>query len=293
MIPTKAMSIGAMRHSLLVKIFGVCFIAIHLPLIVTIAYLWTGFASEPGPVLAILLVATLVGTVACLAILWTFIAPLRRLAAAIEQYQLHGTPIRLHIREKDEIATVSRAVMNMVADVETLMKKLQHQAASDPLTGLGNRRWLAERIPMEQARAAREGNVLSAILFDLDHFKQINDEHGHEVGDKVLLAVSEAVRDCLRRYDLAARIGGEEFCLILPRTRAVEAVSIAERLRQTFETLVVEPLPRGRITASFGVYEAEASESMQQLLLQTDRALYIAKDSGRNQVICRELAKTA
>ncbi|MGE6742708.1 diguanylate cyclase [Allorhizobium pseudoryzae] len=285
MIPTPATSLGAMRHSLLAKIFGTCFLAIHLPLIAIILYLGSGFSTHhPGPVLGVLLGATLAGTIACLWLLWRFFAPLRHLARAIEHYQAEGAPIRLQISRKDEIGTVTRAVVNMVAEVESLMKSLRHQASSDPLTGLHNRRWLAERIPVEQARAAREKSPLSAILFDLDHFKQINDRHGHDTGDHVLMAVSEAVRDSLRRYDIAARIGGEEFCLILPRTSKQEATVIAERLRQTFEVLVVKPLPHGRVTASFGVYEAASSDSMQQILLHADQALYAAKEGGRNRV---------
>lgn len=288
MIPTHATLRGAMRHSLLAKIFGTCFLAIHLPLIAIILFLASGFASHPGPVLGVLLAATLAGTITCLALLWRFVAPLRRLARAIEEYQVEGAPIRIHVSQKDEIGTVARAVVNMVTEVEILMKKLRHQASSDPLTGLHNRRWLAERIPVEQARAAREKAPLSAILFDLDHFKQINDRHGHDTGDHVLMAVSEAVRDSLRRYDIAARIGGEEFCLILPRTGQEEANGIAERLRQVFERLVVEPLPRGRVTASFGVYEAMPCDSMQQILLRADQALYAAKEAGRNRVVAME-----
>ncbi len=284
MIPTPATSLGAMRHSLLAKIFGTCFLAIHLPLIATILYLASGFASHPGPVLGVLLASTLAGTVACLLLLWHYFAPLRRLARAIEQYQIEGGPLRLPATRKDEIGTVTHAVASMVKEVESLMKKLRHQASSDPLTGLHNRRWLSERIPVEQARAARDKTPLSAILFDLDHFKQINDRHGHDTGDHVLMAVADVMRDCLRRYDIAARIGGEEFCLILPRTGEAEAIAIAERLRTKFEALSVEPLARGRVTASFGVYEAMAEESMQQILLHADRALYAAKHGGRNRV---------
>lgn len=284
MIPAPSMAFRAVRNSLVFKIFAVCFLAIHLPLIAMITYLGSGFQSHPGPVLGILLGATLAGTVACLGTLWWFIKPLRSLASAIERYNSDGTPVRLQSSRQDEIGVVTGAVTHTISELDALMKKLRHQASTDPLTGLGNRRWLGERIGIEQGRAEREGLPLSVILFDLDYFKDINDRHGHDVGDCVLMAVGEIVRDNLRRYDMAARIGGEEFCLVLPRTRAGDAVIIADRLRTQLQKTVVSPLMPGRITASFGVYEAHPRDSLQQMLMQADQALYQSKQSGRNRV---------
>lgn len=284
MIPKSAVSLRTIRDSLVTKIFVVCFVAIHLPLLAAIAFLASGRASHPGPVLTVLLLATLAGTAICFVALWRFIRPLRMLAFALQSYVSEGTPVRLHLSGRDEIGVVSRTVASMIAELDVVMRKLRQQAMTDQLTGLGNRRWLSERVGTEQARAEREKSAMSVVLFDLDHFKQINDRHGHDVGDRVLMGVGEVVRDNLRRYDLGARIGGEEFCLILPKTRLSEAVSIAERFRAQFEKLHVDPLPAGRITASFGVYEATPCDSMQAMLLQADRALYRAKEAGRNRV---------
>ncbi len=94
------------------------------------------------------------------------------------------------------------------------------------------------------------------VLFDLDRFKQINDDYGHDVGDNVLMIVGEIVKDSLRPYDLASRTGGEEFCILLPRTSGEDAINIAERLRVAFEVSYLDPLPKGRITCSFGVVQA-------------------------------------
>lgn len=284
MIPTPSMALRAVRGSLVAKIFAVCFLAIHLPLIAMIAYLGSGFSTNTGPVLTILLAATLIGTITCLSTLWWFIRPLRSLASAVQQYQADGTPVRLRLAQSDEIGVVANTVATTIAELDGVMRKLRQQATTDQLTGLGNRRWLTERIAIEQTRAEREKTPISVVLFDLDHFKNINDSHGHDVGDKVLMAVGEVIRDNLRRYDLAARIGGEEFCLVLPKTRANEAAAIAERFRTQFEKLWIEPLRRGRVTASFGVYEATPADSMQAMLLQADRALYRAKETGRNRV---------
>lgn len=284
MIPKSVMALQAIRDSLVTKIFAVCFLAIHMPLLAMIAYLASGYSSHPFPVLSILLVATLIGTIACLTTLWWFIRPLRLLATALQRYNADGTPVRLPIDGPDEIGVVSRAVTATMVELEGVMRKLRQQAMTDQLTGLGNRRWLSEHIVTEQARAEREKAPLSVVLFDLDHFKDINDSFGHDVGDRVLMGVGEVIRDNLRRYDLAARIGGEEFCLILPKTRIGEAVVIAERFRTQLEKLNVDPLPVGRITASFGLYEATPCDSMQAMLLQADRALYRAKEKGRNCV---------
>jgi diguanylate cyclase (GGDEF)-like protein len=276
--------LGTIRNSLMARIFGMCFIAIHLPLVVAIVYLASGFASHPVSIVTVLLVATLVGTVACLSGLWWFIRPLKVLVGAIERYHVDGTPVRLALRRNDEVGVLARSVSSTMSELDGLTKKLRHQATTDTLTGLGNRRSLTERVASEQARAAREGVPVTVVLFDLDRFKEINDNYGHDVGDSVLMAIGEVVRDNLRRYDAGARIGGEEFCLMLPRTRESDGLAIADRYRKQFERTIVPPLMKGRITASFGVYEAAPGESLQQMLRCADEALYRSKQAGRNRV---------
>jgi diguanylate cyclase (GGDEF)-like protein len=284
MTPISAGALRVFKTSLTAKVFGICFLSVHVPLLVFIVCLATGFEAAPGPVFGLLLVATLVGTVACLSILWWVLRPLRTLTHAVKAYRQDGTPIRMNLRQPDEIGVLTSAVTAMVSEVDGLVQRLRHQAMSDPLTGLGNRRWLSERMAQEMARAKRQTEPLSMILFDLDHFKKINDTFGHDVGDKVLVAAGEVVRSCMRPYDLGARIGGEEFCLILPRTTLSEASSAAERLRGIIERTVVEPLPKGAVTASFGVYQSTAGDGLQQMLKHCDEALYEAKHAGRNRV---------
>jgi diguanylate cyclase (GGDEF)-like protein len=282
MIPTPSRFAHAVRTSLTIKVFAVCFLSVHVPLLVFIVYLASGFTTKPEPVLLLLLAATLAGTAICLMGLWWMIRPLRQLAQAIKIYRTDGTPVRMHVGQQDEIGLLATTVTDMVAETENLMAKLRHQAMTDLLTGLGNRRWLAERAAEELARADRLSEPLAVIVFDLDRFKGINDSHGHETGDRVLVATGEVIMTCLRPYDLAARIGGEEFCLILPRTTIEEAAAIAERLRSTLATTVVPPLRRGRMTASFGLCAARPDDRLADLLLRADVALYEAKRAGRN-----------
>ena len=284
MNPTPPMALQPFRKSLTAKIFMICFLSIHVPLIAVIAYLAIGFETQPLTLLLLLLGATLIGTVACLSGLWLLLRPLRSLTRAVKTYRDEGQPVRMFSKADDEIGVLATAVTSMVAEVETLMQKLRHQAMTDPLTGLGNRRWLSERVAQELARAERQAEPISVILFDLDKFKTINDSHGHDVGDQVLVAAGEIATNYVRPYDLAARIGGEEFCIVLPKTTETEAADIAERLRAALAKTTVTPLAQGRLTASFGVYQGEAGESFAQMLRVADTLLYDAKQSGRNRV---------
>ncbi len=273
------------RTSLIAKVFLVCFVSVHIPLITLITFLALGFEPSVVSVFALVLAATLFGTIACLYAIWRFIRPLNHLANALRIYPEDKSVFKLRSVSKDEIGVVTDSAKSMLIQVEELTKQLKRQATTDFLTGLGNRRSLTEQVPALQAQAARTREPLSLILFDLDNFKKINDEYGHEVGDNVLMVVGEVVKDQIRPYDLAARIGGEEFCLILPRTDGASALNIAERLRLAFQSSYVEPLPHGRITCSFGVVEAQQSERLQQVLSRADTALYQAKNAGRNTVV--------
>ncbi len=282
MIPMSSRLTRMVQTSLTIKVFAICFVSVHVPLLVFIVYLAGGNGSEPEPVLLLLLAATVAGTSICLLSLWWMIRPLSQLANAIKIYRANGTPVRMQIDRKDEIGLLASTVTAMVAETETLMTKLRHQAMTDLLTGLGNRRWLNERAAEELARAERQGEPLSIIVLDLDRFKGINDGHGHETGDRVLVATGEIVRTCLRPYDLAARIGGEEFCILLPRTSLDDAEAIGERLRAAMAATTVPPLRQGRMTASFGICAAGPGDRLPDMLLRADFALYEAKRDGRN-----------
>lgn len=153
----------------------------------------------------------------------------------------------------------------------------------DGLTGLMNRRRLTERCEQEVERAHRHGLDLAVLSFDLDHFKAINDELGHAAGDRVLKQLGQLCHSTLRQGDLAGRMGGEEFLLVLPHTNHAAALHLAERLRHLFETQL-HAAPGRPVTASFGLVVLQPDWSMAQLLREADLALYAAKHKGRNRV---------
>lgn len=178
----------------------------------------------------------------------------------------------------------------MVAYVWMTASLLRHdlevQASTDPLTGLLNRR--AFELASEKAFAAcRDANLeISAIIIDLDDFKVINDTHGHHCGDEILIAVSRALEAGMRKKDVLARIGGDEFAVVLPRTTLQEAGEIAERLRCAIERTASEREgPRVKLTASFGVaVRQKSTASWDQLIIECDQALYAVKKLGGNLV---------
>ncbi|MFC4455374.1 GGDEF domain-containing protein [Deinococcus sonorensis] len=151
----------------------------------------------------------------------------------------------------------------------------------DVLTGLPNRRQLMLWLASALSRAEERQEPLSVILFDLDHFKLVNDTYGHEYGDVVLQRTGAAVRDTLRRGSLVGRWGGEEFLVVVPSTTVDEARTMAERLRLSIAGISDE---RHAVTVSLGVAQVRTGESLQGFLKRADEALYAAKHAGRNQV---------
>ena len=169
----------------------------------------------------------------------------------------------------------------------------QTRALTDGLTGLPNRRAADDTLKRMAAHAGRTSNSLGAVLFDLDHFKQINDLCGHEKGDEVLAAVGLGVISSLRASDFAARFGGEEFILLLPETDRDGAVTVAEKLRKAIAAVEVPGVSRP-ITATFGVAALPEDADEPTLLLRAaDRALYLAKSRGRNRVETLDPDETA
>ncbi|TFW31824.1 GGDEF domain-containing protein [Massilia horti] len=158
---------------------------------------------------------------------------------------------------------------------------------NDSLTGLYNRAWLDDALPRLIARCREHGNPLSIVMVDLDHFKKLNDTHGHVAGDSALCAAASVLRDALRPTDFAVRYGGEEMMAILPDAGAELALKIAERLRQRMREAVVFEgmrLPLPHITGSFGVATLAPGLDDRALIAAADCALYRAKESGRDRI---------
>ena len=171
-----------------------------------------------------------------------------------------------------------------VAFQEDISRQVRN-ARKDALTGLYSRRYLDEQLPGLMRSHLRNDTALSILIIDLDHFKGINDEYGHLVGDEVLWRVAEAVRATVRSADSAVRYGGEEFCVILPGTARAEAARVGERIRQAISRLDLEALKPGMtVTASVGVAALGPEEELYEWLQRADLALYSAKHAGRDQV---------
>lgn len=162
-------------------------------------------------------------------------------------------------------------------------RTIQELALKDPLTGIANRRAFNERLRFEAERGARMKSPLVLVMLDLDHFKKVNDDYGHETGDQVLVAVAALLMGAVRPYDLVARVGGEEIALLLPGTDLERGIEIAERLRREVAALTIDGYPK-QITASFGVALLPPGGDSDRLMSRADAALYRAKDCGRNRV---------
>jgi len=165
--------------------------------------------------------------------------------------------------------------------LESLVRNLETQAGTDKLTGAYNRRTWDVEIRREFSKARRQGQRLCLVMTDLDLFKHVNDEHGHQRGDRVLQEFTQCLRQAVRASDTLFRMGGEEFAVLLPGTDIENGRVTAEKLRARVADTPLDGLP---ITASFGVAETDGNESPDELYRRADQALYAAKANGRNRV---------
>lgn len=166
-----------------------------------------------------------------------------------------------------------------------IQHQLEKQAHFDELTGIANRRHFLSMLDKEIARSQRHSLPLSLAFFDVDKFKQVNDTHGHKVGDDVLKGIAQAVTESLRREDSFGRLGGEEFCIFLPGQQLEKAIKIIERYRILIEKINFQSDSGDfNVTASFGISELNKQDSVNSLLEKADQLLYRAKKNGRNRI---------
>ncbi len=248
-----------------------------------------GLTHELGVALATLLFAVSAAVVAGAAItllfLWQQIPGLVALrlgfGAGLVAGVLTALPVAVLLRLVDELATSRARLEEEVHRRRRMERALRQLADVDALTGLYNRRAFLERARQIAELARRYGFPLAMLLLDVDHFKQINDRAGHAVGDEVLHRLGQVVRRSLRRTDIAARFGGDEFVVLLPYTDLEGAREAAERIRQQVHALD-RPV---RFTVSIGVAAVAGAEALiENLLTRADRALYRAKEEGRDRV---------
>jgi diguanylate cyclase (GGDEF)-like protein len=205
----------------------------------------------------------------------------RKAVGALKAYA--GRPYAFSERELRIVQMLAGTLGSALLRSE-LHDRLANAATTDRLTGLPNRRAWDERAPRELARAARSGNPVCLALLDLDHFRAFNDAHGHAAGDTLLKSCAARWWDRVRSVDLLARLGGEEFALLLPNCIAPDAVMTVERLRAATQDL--------RAT-SVGVAQWDMQEPLESLMLRADVALYKAKKMGRDRVVLADVPDPA
>lgn len=197
-----------------------------------------------------------------------------------------------HMRnESDELFVYTSDISQLKETEHTLreaLRQVKKLAATDPLTGIHNRRSFFHLAETEFARSKRYNHPLSVLALDIDHFKNINDTYGHQAGDKVLEAISHCCTSHLRTSDIFGRLGGEEFSILLPETELKPAIKTADRIRTAISELEVQiGEDTIQFTTSMGVADIRPEiTSLEELMDLSDQALYQAKENGRNRVIC-------
>lgn len=216
-----------------------------------------------------------------------------KITAGLASFTDQVRRIREHPEEGHEIRIDSGGEVNLLAaafnglmgKLDETSQKLKELTRTDHLTGLYNRRHLEAEAPRLLSLANRENGASALLMVDVDHFKQVNDSHGHEVGDAVLVHLGTVLRKAVRPYDLVVRYGGEEFLVLLPLITTEEAMEAAERIRCTVrDTPICVNRETLSVTVSIGVYAARGIRDLQDAVARADEALYEAKRGGRNRV---------
>jgi diguanylate cyclase (GGDEF)-like protein/PAS domain S-box-containing protein len=192
----------------------------------------------------------------------------------------------LPLPDKSGNITHFAAIQRDITGYKKLEQDLQILCRTDPLTTAANRRAFNEIISQEFSRFKRSQKEYALVMIDLDHFKSINDQHGHGAGDRVLIEVTERCKDNLRVHDIIARLGGEEFCILLPYTNLDQAQKVAERLRQKIELMpIISDGNRIKVTVSVGIsLVLEGDNDGHDAIERADKKLLEAKSMGRNRV---------
>ncbi len=214
------------------------------------------------------------------------VAPLRELENGAKQFTLGNLEHRIPIQSSDEISGVAHTLNDMAFALRRDRDNLRNLSIRDQLTGLFNRKEFQRLLDLEIARSQRHGRILALLMVDVDYFKAVNDRYGHPVGDVVLRNVADRIFNALRPNDVVARYGGEEFIVMLPETNGAGAIAIAERLCEQVRATPMDITHgiRPEVTVSVGVavYPLD-TDTAESLIAAADRALYAAKDAGRDR----------
>jgi diguanylate cyclase (GGDEF)-like protein len=181
------------------------------------------------------------------------------------------------------VTVVAAVILALARRNEMLLRQLADEARTDMLTGLLNRRGFDERASLELAHARRDGRSIAVVTFDIDFFKRINDEWGHEIGDRVLVRTGQLLTSHTRDIDVAARFGGEEFVVLLPGCTSADAEVFTERIRHALSSDGTAGLPTVRVSA--GILAETAPNGIEEMLHGADSAMYDAKRAGRDRIV--------
>ncbi|HTC96432.1 MAG TPA: GGDEF domain-containing protein [Bradyrhizobium sp.] len=177
-----------------------------------------------------------------------------------------------------------------ISNLQQSLEAIRAESLTDPLTGLGNRKYFDRMIEMEVQNAQAAGEPLSLLMFDIDHFKSFNDSYGHLTGDQVLRLVGLSLKQTIKGRDITARYGGEEFAVVLPNTALRQALTVADHIRRAVMAKELKKKSTGeilgRVTISVGVSMLKPGDDTDSLIERADACLYAAKRNGRNRVVC-------
>ncbi len=240
---------------------------------------------------AVLGMALLAMLAAGLSVSHHVLRPISRLVTATGYLGQGDLLVRVPVDRTDEIGQLAASFNTMADKLEEHQAALETMATHDGLTGLYNHAEFMRRLEAEVQRATRYRRPLSLLLFDVDHFKRVNDVHGHVAGDQVLRAIAATLQQQIRPSDVAARYGGEEFGVILPETDGPAAIPIAERIREAIarQAIMTAAGEAVRVTISVGAADYQFNDGPLSTFVEAaDRALYAAKKCGRNRVVREE-----
>jgi diguanylate cyclase (GGDEF)-like protein len=271
------------------RIFLLCFVGTHIPLLGLIALVL--LKSEGTPldlywILGVALAGTLVATgftfyaVACM------LQPVLKATEALDRYVGQGVKPDLPVAYADEAGRLMASVQCTVLKLGSAIEELTLISITDPLTGARNRRWLNDIGIPDYQRLRSSGAPYSLLTVDLDNFKSINDTHGHTAGDQVLMAVSDAIRQSIRAGDQVVRTGGDEFCVLLPGTDRSRLGEVADRIRSSIAEVTSVMSPEFAVTLSIGgATSRDQHASFADLYRRADANLYEAKHNGRDRAV--------